>query len=61
MRGERHALSRRVRGAVAVLSLALGVIACSSDDDEDAASTSSAASTPATDSLRVWVGLGDDP
>jgi len=48
MRGKRHALSRRASSAVAVLSLAFGVIACSGDDDGDAATTSAVALTTAT-------------
>jgi hypothetical protein len=48
MRGDGHVLSRRVRGAVAGLSLLLGVAACSSGGDGGAASTSSVASTTLT-------------
>jgi hypothetical protein len=49
MRGQRSALSHRVRAAVAVLALTLGAVACSSDDDSDAASTSVARSTTDAD------------
>lgn len=48
MRGDGHALSRRVRGAVAVVSLALVAVACSSGGGGGASSTSSVASTTPT-------------
>ena len=50
MRGDGHALSRRVRGAVAVVLLALVAAACSSGGGGGASSTSSVASTTATTS-----------
>jgi hypothetical protein len=50
MRGDRHALSRRVRGAVAVVWLALAAVACSSGGGGGASSTSPVASTTATTS-----------
>ena len=45
MRGERDGVSRRVRCAVAALSLACVAAACSSGSDSDATSTSSSAPT----------------
>jgi hypothetical protein len=48
MRGDGHALSRRVRGAVAVVLLALVAVACSAGGGGGASSTSSVSSTTAT-------------
>jgi hypothetical protein len=53
VRGEHHALSRRVRRAAAVLSLALGVAACSSDSDSDGTTTTVATTTTATPSTST--------